>query len=206
MSRRVLVLAALVLVVGGILVFRELPILESERDRALADLLVFGEAPSVVDTVRIRQDDREILIVREPDSWYLRAPIEEAVPELQVLDLIERLKLTERWRGIATGLSEEEWETYGLGADSPGRSRIELIGEDGRVAVDVGLLTRGGHRGLRRARPASPRRSPNSRTGSGRTFAGTWRPTTRTAERARPWTSRRCASSTAGSGRRSARS
>jgi hypothetical protein len=143
MSRRVLVLAVLVLVVGGVLVFRELPILESERDRALAELLVFGEAPSVVDTVRIRQDQREILIVREPDSWYLRAPIDEAVPELPVLDLIERLKLTERWRGIATGLSEEEWEAYGLGADSPGRSRIELIGEDGRVAVDVGLLTPG---------------------------------------------------------------
>ena len=143
MSRRVVVLALLVLIVGGYLVFRELPILQTERERALADLLVFGEAPAVVDTVRITLDDREILLARDGEQWFLRSPIEEEVPPLGVFDLIERLKLTERWRRVAQGLTEEEWGVYGLAADSPGRSRIELIGEDGSVAVDVGLLTTG---------------------------------------------------------------
>ena len=110
MSRRVVVLALLVLIVGGVLLFRELPILETERERALADLLVFGDAPDVVDTVRIRQDDRDILVVREDEKWFLRSPIEEEVIDLQVLDLIERLKRTERWRRIGTGLTEDEWE------------------------------------------------------------------------------------------------
>ncbi len=49
MSRRVLILAALVLAVGGWLIFRELPFLESERDRAIAELRVFENVPVMVD-------------------------------------------------------------------------------------------------------------------------------------------------------------
>ena len=60
MSRRVVVLALLVLIVGGYLVFRELPILQTERERALADLLVvdgdpledIGDALKIVAVVR----------------------------------------------------------------------------------------------------------------------------------------------------------
>jgi hypothetical protein len=141
MSRRVIVLAVLVLVVGGFLVFRELPILESERERALADLFVFGSVPAVVDTVRVSRDDREIVLARDGAQWFLRSPIDEEVPALGVIDLVERLTLTERWRRVAEGLSDEEWEVYGLGPDSPGRVRIELIGENRTAAVDVGLLT-----------------------------------------------------------------
>ena len=143
MSRRVIVLAVLVLIVGGFLVFRELPVLETERERALADLLVFGGAPDVVDTVRIRQESREIVLARDDEQWFLRSPIDEEVPQLGVVDLIERLKLTERWRRVAAGISDEEWEVYGLAPDSPGRVRIELIGEGRTTAVDVGLLTTG---------------------------------------------------------------
>jgi hypothetical protein len=145
MSRRVFVLAVLVLLVGGFLVFRELPVLETERERALADLLVFRGAPAVVDTLRIRQDDREIVVVREEERWFLRSPIEEEVPALPILDLIERLQLSERWRLVGRGLTGEDWETYGLGPDSPGRSRIELIGEGRSVGIDVGMLTGGSH-------------------------------------------------------------
>lgn len=145
MSRRVIVLAVLVLIVGGVLVFRELPILETERERALNDLLIFRNAPAVVDTLRVRRQDQEILLVREDEQWFLRSPIEEEVPPLQVLDLIERLKQTERWRRIGRDLEEDEWDVYGLGEESPGRARIELIGQDGRVAVDVGELTTGSH-------------------------------------------------------------
>ena len=53
MSRRVLILAVLVLVIGGWLVFRELPILESERERMARELRVFENVPAVVDSVKI---------------------------------------------------------------------------------------------------------------------------------------------------------
>ena len=143
MSRRALVLAVLVLAAGGWLLLRELPILESERERALAELRLFEDVPAVVDTVRIQQHKREILVVRDGEQWFLRSPINEEIPAPNMISLIERLANTELWRRVAAGLGADEWDVYGLGEDSPGRVRIELIGQGKRSMVDVGLLTPG---------------------------------------------------------------
>jgi hypothetical protein len=145
MSRRVLVLAVLVLVIGGWLVFRELPILESERERMARELRVFENVPAVVDSIRIRRYESEILVARDGERWFLVSPIEEEIPPLNATDLIDRLVTTERWRRIGRNLGGGDWDVYGLGSDSPGRVRIELIGSNGTVSsVDVGLLSPGG--------------------------------------------------------------
>lgn len=144
MSRRVLILALLVAAVGGWLLLRELPALRHDEERALRELRIFQDVPSVVDSVRIRRANSEILVVRDPDDptrWWLRSPIVEEIPRFNARDLIGQLTETERWRRVAKSDGSAEWSLYGLGEDSPGRVRIELIGEGHRSAVDVGLLT-----------------------------------------------------------------
>jgi hypothetical protein len=146
MSRRVLVLALLVLAIGGWLFFRELPILQSEVDRAVEELRVFVSVPAVVDTVRFRRPDREILLVRADGAeagWWLRSPIVEKVPDIGVEELISRLASTERWRRVTKEVPDSDWSLYGLASDSPGRVRIEMIGSGGRSGLDVGLLAPG---------------------------------------------------------------
>ena len=146
MSRRVLVLASLVLVIGGWLFFRELPVLQGDAERAAEQLRMFRSVPAVVDTVRFQKPDREILLVRgdgEKAGWWLRSPIIEKVPDIGVEELIRRLASTERWRRVMQEVPEDSWSLYGLAGDSPGRVRIEMIGSGGRSGLDVGLLTPG---------------------------------------------------------------
>jgi hypothetical protein len=143
MSRRVVVLGLLVLLVGGWVLLRELPGIRDDEERAAAELLVFERLPGVIDTLRIDQASREILVVRDGDRWWLRSPIVEEVPAINVENLIERLGETQRWRRVAREVPEEEWALYGLAEDSPGRVRIELVGPAGRSAIDVGELTAG---------------------------------------------------------------
>ena len=148
MSRRVLVLASLVLVIGGWLFFGELPVLQSDVERAAEQLRVFRSVPAVVDTVRFRKPGREILLVRSDGKeagWWLRSPIVEKVPDINVEELIARLASTERWRRVAQAVPDSDWSLYGLADDSPGRVRIEMIGNGGRSGLDVGLLTQGSH-------------------------------------------------------------
>lgn len=145
MSRRVVVLGLLVLAVGGWLLLRELPQIRGEKERAARQARIFGELPDVVDTVRIRQDTREILLVRDGEAWWLRSPIVEEVPPLNVQNLVARLADTERWRRVDTAVADDQWPLYGLGPESPGRARIEIIGPGRRAAVDVGELTAGSH-------------------------------------------------------------
>jgi hypothetical protein len=158
MSRRVLVLASLLLVVGGWLFFGELPILRSDADRAAEQLRLFRSVPAVVDTVRFRKPDREILLVRAVGAdagWWLRSPIIEKVPDVGVEELIIRLAGTERWRRVSPDVPDDDWSLYGLASDSPGRVRIEMIGSEGKSGLDVGLLTPGS-RIVWVRRPGSP--------------------------------------------------
>jgi len=148
-SRRVIILAVLVVAVGGWILLRELPALRNAEQQAAVERMIFRDIPDVVDTIRIRRPDREILLVREsgedPDrqqGWWLHSPIVEKIPEYNARDLVDRLAQIERWRRVARAVEDgADWGLYGLAEDSPGRVRIELIGQEGRSAVDVGLLS-----------------------------------------------------------------
>lgn len=144
MSRRVIALAVLVAAVAGWLFLRELPELRNAEEQAAQERLIFQEFPDVVDTLRLRRGDREILIARatgEESGWWLRSPIVEKIPDFTAQDIIQRLAATERWRRVARAVEGADWGLYGLAEESPGRVRIEIIGPGRRVAIDVGLLT-----------------------------------------------------------------